>query len=100
MSYHHIHEQSNYPRAFGIAGGIMGVLLLVSFFIMIGNSLPQFGMGGIIVNYGTSEFGIGEDYMTVDDPSMDPNANEVVPDRVDPDQSSDATPSQQVSDQA
>lgn len=100
MSYHHTHEQSNYPKAFGIAGGIMGGLLLISFFIMIGNSLPQFGMGGIIVNYGTAEFGMGEDYMTVDEPSMDPNANEVVPDRVDPDQTPEVTPSRQVSDRA
>lgn len=93
-------EQSNYPKAFGIAGGIMGFLVLVSFFIMIGNSLPQFGMGGIIVNYGTAEFGMGEDYMTVDEPSMHPDANEVIPDRVDREQTPAETPSQQLAERA
>lgn len=98
MSYYHIEEQNNYPKALGIAGAIMGSLLLISFFIMIGSSLPQFGMGGIIVNYGTSEFGMGDDYMTVDEPSMHPNANEVRPDRIDPNLSPEVAPSQQVTD--
>lgn len=98
MSYYHIEEQNNYPKAFGIAGAIMGGLLLISFFVMIGSALPQFGMGGIIVNYGTSEFGMGDDYMTVDEPSMHPNANEVRPDQVDPNLSPEVSPSHQVTD--
>lgn len=97
MSYYQLHEQNNFPKAFGIAGGIMAFLLLVSFFIMIGNKLPQFGMGGMVVNYGTAEFGMGEDYMTVDEPSMHPNANETVPDRIDPNEAPDVVASQQIS---
>lgn len=95
-SSYHFPEDNNYPKALWISGGIMGGLLLISFFVMIGSSLPQFGMGGIIVNYGTSEFGMGDDYMTVDEPSMDPNANQVRPERIDPDQTPDAVPSQQI----
>lgn len=97
MNYHQMQEENNYPRAFGIAGGIMGIMVVISFFIMIGNSLPQFGMGGMIVNYGTAEFGMGDDYMTVDEPSMDPNANETNPDRIDPNEVPNISPSQQVS---
>lgn len=99
MSYH-LQEDNNYPKALWISGGIMGALLLVSFFIIIGSSLPQFGMGGIIVNYGTAAEGMGDDYMTVDEPSMDPNANNVRPDKIDPDQSPDVSPSQQVTERS
>lgn len=95
MSYY-FEEDNNYPRAMWISGGIMGGLLLLSFFIMIGSALPQFGMGGIIVNYGTSDIGMGDDYMTVDEASADPNANAVRPDRVDPNQEVQPTPAQQV----
>lgn len=96
MSYYQLQEENNYPKALGIASGIMGGLLLLSFVIMIGSSLPEFGTGGIIVNYGTSDVGMGDDYMTVDEPSMDPNANNVRPDRIDPREETLPTPSQQV----
>lgn len=97
MGYQYWQEQNNYPKAFGIAGGIMAFLIIVSFFIMVGNRLPQFGMGGMIVNYGTAEFGMGDDYMTVDEPSMHPDANETIPDRIDADLAPDVSPSQQIS---
>ncbi len=100
MNYPYLYQENNYPKAFGIAGSIMGFLVLVSFFIMIGNRLPQFGMGGMVVNYGTAEFGMGDDYMTVDEPSMHPNANEVNPDMIDPNLSPDLSPSQQISDRS
>ncbi len=97
MNYH-LEEQNNFPRAFAISGGILGGLILISFFIMIGSKMPQFGMGGMIVNYGTAEFGMGNDYMSIDEPSMDPNANAVVPDMIDPNQSPEMTASQQITD--
>lgn len=100
MSYPYMQQENNFPKALGIGGGIMGFLILVSFFIMIGNRLPQFGMGGMIVNYGTAEFGMGDDYMTVDEPSMHPDANEVNPDMIDPNLSPDLSPSQQISDRS
>lgn len=99
MSYHR-EEENNYPKAMWISSGIMGGLLLLSFFIMIGSALPQFGMGGIIVNYGTADIGMGDDYMTVDEASADPNANEVRPDRIDPNEQVQPTPSQQVTEKS
>ncbi|MBK1439069.1 energy transducer TonB [Parapedobacter sp. ISTM3] len=96
MGYYHLQEDNNYPKALWISGGVMGGLLLLSFFIMIGSAFPEIGTGGIIVNYGTAEVGMGDDYMTVDEASMDPNANHVRPDRIDPQQETQPTPSQQV----
>lgn len=93
-------NKNNYPKAFWISSSIMGAMILLCFLIMVGNKLPQFGMGGIVVNYGTSEWGMGDDYMTVDEPSMDPNANQVNPDRIDPNSSPVETPSQQITDRS
>lgn len=100
MSYYGLQEDNNYPKALWISSAVMGGLLLVSFFIMIGSAFPEIGTGGIIVNYGTSEVGMGEDYMTVDEPSTDPNANNVRPDRIDPEQETQPTPSQQVTERS
>ncbi|VTQ04447.1 hypothetical protein [Sphingobacterium daejeonense] len=47
----------------------MAALGVIGFFIVFGQNLPEYGMGGIIVNYGTSPEGMGEDYMSVDEPS-------------------------------
>lgn len=100
MSYYQLKEDNNYPKALWISSAVMGGLLLVSFFIMIGSAFPEIGTGGIIVNYGTSETGMGDDYMTVDEPSMDPNANNVRPDRIDPQQETQPAPSQQVTERS
>lgn len=80
-------EENNYPKAIAISSGIMVFLLVISFFIVIGKFDPEpLGMGGMVVNYGTSETGIGEDYMSVEEPSVDPNANNKAPDDVVKDQ--------------
>jgi hypothetical protein len=100
MYSNQVEETNNYPKAIYLSAGIMGALLLISFLIIIGSSMPKYGMGGIIVNYGTSPIGMGDDYMTVDEPSMDPNANETRPDKVDPTNEIVPTPSQQVTDKA
>ena len=100
MGYYHSKEENNFPKALWISSGIMGGLLILSFVIMIGSAFPDVGTGGIIVNYGTAEVGMGDDYMTVDDASMDPNANQVRPDRVDPDQEILETPSQQLTERS
>lgn len=74
-------EENNYPKAFAFSALAMGILLLISYFVIIG--MPpneEVGTGGIIVNYGTSETGMGDDYMSVDEPSVDPNANGALPD--------------------
>ncbi len=100
MGYYHSQEDNNYPKALWISSGIMGGLLVLSFIIMIGSAFPDIGTGGIIVNYGTSAVGMGDDYMTVDEASTDPNANNVRPDKIDPQQEIQETPSQQVTEQS
>lgn len=96
--YYHSQEENNMPKALGLSAAVMGLLALIGFFIVFGGA-PRYGMGGIIVNYGTSDEGMGDDYMSVDEPSMDENANNVEPDRIDPEEIPDPVPSQQVTEQ-
>ncbi|MBB2953721.1 MULTISPECIES: energy transducer TonB [Sphingobacterium] len=101
MAYHLQHEENNFPKALGISTAIMGILVLISFFVIFGTKMPdEYGMGGMVVNYGTAEEGMGDDYMSVEEPSVDPNANNVKPDRVVPEEIPTPTPSQQVADKA
>lgn len=74
-------EENNYPKAFAFSALAMGILLFISYFVIIGMPQQQeVGTGGIIVNYGTSEEGMGDDMMSIDEPSVDPNANGALPD--------------------
>ncbi|MFZ4102893.1 MAG: energy transducer TonB, partial [Sphingobacterium thalpophilum] len=75
-------EENNYPKAYAISTGIMLALLVISYFIVASRVEPDTGTGGIIVNYGTSEFGTGDDYMSVEEPSTSPDANLTSPDKV------------------
>lgn len=77
-------EENNYPKALAISTGIMAILLALSFFIAIGTFKPEIeaGMGGMVVNYGTSVEGMGTDYTSIEEPSADPNANKQAPDKV------------------
>lgn len=77
-------EENNYPKALIISTATMGILILISYFFVMGMPFKQedIGTGGIIVNYGTVEEGMGEDYMSVEEPSVDPNANNTAPDNV------------------
>lgn len=93
--YYQSQEENNLPKAIGLSAAVMGLLVLIGFFVVFGGA-PRYGMGGIIVNYGTAEEGMGEDYMSVDEPSMDEQANNVQPDKVDPVEEVAPTPSQQV----
>lgn len=79
-------EENNYPKAIAISTGIMAALLAISFFIAIGTFQPaeDTGMGGMVVNYGTAVEGMGTDYMSTEEPSADPNANQQLPDKVVP----------------
>lgn len=79
-------EENNYPKAIAISTGIMAALIAISFFIAIGTFQPpeDVGMGGMVVNYGTSLEGMGNDYTSIEDPSMAPNANNKAPDKVVP----------------
>lgn len=100
MYYHQYQEENNLPKALGISSLVMAALIAIGFFIVFSEDLPEYGMGGIIVNYGTSPEGMGEDYMSVDEPSMDENANNVKPDKIDPTTAPIPTPSQQVTDKS
>lgn len=76
-------EENNYPKAFAISSAIMGGLLAISFFIIASRVGPEdVGTGGIIVNYGTAVIGMGDDYMSIDEPSSAPDANNASPDKV------------------
>jgi hypothetical protein len=86
-------EENNYPKALAISTGIMAGLLALSFFLVIGNFEPvEVGMGGIVVNYGTSVEGMGTDYTSIEEPSADPNANNKPPDKVVPTEPKPETP--------
>ena len=86
MNYQH--EENNYPKAFLATGIIMTVLIAACWFIVFGTpALPENGTGGILVNYGTVDEGMGSDYMSTDEPSVAENANNTKPDKV-----TDATP--------
>jgi len=87
------------PRALGYSSLVMVILVAIGFFIVFGQSdLPEYGTGGIIVNYGTAEEGMGDDYMAVEEPSLDENANNVRPDKIDPAETPIPTPTQQTAD--
>ena len=86
---------NNYPKAIAVSVAIVVGFLLLSIFYIVSRSKPaeEVGIGGIIVNYGTSDKGMGTDYMNVEQPSMDPNANGKAPDKIIPNQA--VTPNSQ-----
>ncbi len=85
MNIDYAQEENNYPKAITISVSILvGFLLLCYFAIMSVNEQPEVGTGGLIVNYGTSDVGMGNDYMSIEEPSVDPNANLAPPDKVVP----------------
>ncbi|MXV51369.1 energy transducer TonB [Pedobacter sp. HMF7647] len=94
MTAHQKYGENNYPKAVAISTGIMVVFLLLSYFLIVNRAAPleEVGTGGIIVNYGTADEGMGTDYMSVEQPSMDPNANGKAPDKVVPNTDPQPTP--------
>ena len=92
-------EENNYPKALAISTAIMATFLALSFFVIASRIDPpeEIGMGGIIVNYGTSDIGMGDDYMSIEEPSTDPNANNAMPDKVVPESNPDKNPSSELS---
>ncbi|GAA4335126.1 hypothetical protein GCM10023149_42920 [Mucilaginibacter gynuensis] len=78
-------EENNYPKAFLATGIILAVVIAMSYFIVFHN-LPkeEDGTGGILVNYGTVDEGMGDDYMSTEEPSVAEKANKSKPDKVTP----------------
>ncbi len=93
-------EENNYPKAIAISAVLMGVFIGLSFIWVIGAFQPpeDIGMGGMVVNYGTSVTGMGTDYTSIEEPSTDPNANGKMPDKITPEQQVTPTTSSQISD--
>ncbi|WP_129714445.1 energy transducer TonB [Pedobacter sp. SYP-B3415] len=93
-------EENNYPKALAISTGVFIVFLAISFLYLIGTPFTQeqLGTGGVIVNFGTSPEGMGDDYTSIEEPSMAPNANGQMPDKVITEQETKPTPNTQASD--
>jgi outer membrane biosynthesis protein TonB len=78
-------EENNYPKAFAITGVILAVFFFVCYFIILPAAPKQEeGTGGILVNYGTVDEGMGNDYMSTEEPSVAEKANNTKPDKVTP----------------
>jgi hypothetical protein len=75
-------DENNYPKAFMYTGIILGAFLVLSYFIIISSPRMEEGTGGILVNYGTTEEGMGTDYMSVEEPSVAEKANRTQPEKV------------------
>ncbi|MRX45943.1 energy transducer TonB [Pedobacter puniceum] len=90
-------SDNNYPKAIACSLGILIGFLVLSIFYIINTAEPpeEVGVGGIIVNYGTSDEGMGSDYMSIEEPSVDPNANLTAPDKIVPDANTAETPTTQ-----
>ena len=78
-------EENNYPKAFLATGRILAVLLTLCYIIIFQNPPPiDEGTGGIVVNYGTTDAGMGKDINSVEEPSVSPKANLTQPTKVTP----------------
>jgi hypothetical protein len=76
-------EENNYPKAFLATGVILAAMIALCYFIVFENPAVQIdGTGGILVNYGTTDEGMGKDLTSTDDPSVSPKANHTQPNKV------------------
>src|ERR1700761_2205975 len=79
----YIQEENNYPKAFLATGIIMLALAALCYFIVFQNPPIQVdGTGGILVNYGTSDKGMGKDITSREEPSVSEKPNHTAPDKV------------------
>jgi hypothetical protein len=79
------HEQNNYPKAFAATGVTLVALAALCYFIVFTTPpKPIEGTGGILVNYGTSDQGMGTDYTSMEQPSVAPKANHTLPNKITP----------------
>ncbi|MFI5158032.1 MAG: energy transducer TonB [Sphingobacteriales bacterium] len=84
-------EENNYPKAFLATGIILAAIIAMCYFLVFKNPPKQEdGTGGILVNYGTTDEGMGNDYMSTEQPSVAEKANHAPPDKV-----THATPTEQ-----
>ncbi len=78
-------EENNYPKAF-LVTGIIVLVVGVLFYVIVLNDPPVQidGTGGMVVNYGTTDAGMGKDINNTDEPSVSPNANQMQTSKVVP----------------
>lgn len=95
-------EENNYPKALAYSTGLMALIILISYFIVFGMQAPpqDLGMGGIVVNYGTLPEGMGDDFTSIEEPSVSPNANQTAPDKVVQNPEEQTNPTSETSDKA
>ena len=96
-------SDNNYPKAIAVSVAILvGFLVLSLFYIISKNQIPpeEVGIGGITVNYGTTDEGMGDDYMSIKEPSVAPNANKVAPDKVTTEEQPTKTPTSEATDKS
>ena len=83
-------QENNYPKAFLATGIIMAVLMALCYFIVFKAPPKEAdGIGGILVNYGTTDEGSGSDITSVEEPSVAEKANHVAPTKVTPEPPTD-----------
>jgi hypothetical protein len=76
-------EENNYPKAFLATGIILAVVIALCYFIVFINPPPPSdGTGGILVNYGTVDEGMGADQSSMEEPSVAQKANKTQPTKV------------------
>src|ERR1700749_5163441 len=77
--------ENNYPKAFAATGIILAVVMALYYFIVFKNPpKPEDGTGGILVNYGTTDEGMGTDLTSVEEPSKAERPNHARPTKVTP----------------
>lgn len=83
-------EENNYPKAIIATAIIMTLLVALCFILTFKMPLKQEeGTGGILVNYGTTDQGMGTDYTSAEEISRAEKANKTAPNKVTPHQSSE-----------
>ena len=76
-------EENNYPKAF-LATGIILVAIMALCYLIVFQNPPEemVGTGGILVNYGTTDAGMGKDILSTEQPSVAEKANHTQPNKV------------------
>lgn len=76
-------EENNYPKAFLATGIIMAIMAVLCYIIVFTSPPPpEMSTGGILVNYGTTDQGMGTDYMSTEEPSKAEHPNHTQPTKV------------------
>ncbi len=76
-------EENNYPRAFLATGIILAVMIALCYFIVFQTPpVEEQGTGGILVNYGTTDEGMGKDNLSTEQPSVAERANHNQPNKI------------------